>query len=193
MCESGSRLAGGPLGVTGLCRAAPAASAGAKAGPHPASPARGGGRVARRRASPRGRGSVAVIRASFQAKDGTGCPCFARVSRVRACGAAGAYRGGAVRARDCPRETAHAPRPSVPAGVFFAAPASRFLQKRRKAAPGEPPLSTFILHHLGESQAQQGTKNENGGDFSWNAGGAGAGGPARQNWRTKLSSPRLRS
>ncbi len=42
---------------------------------------------------------------------------------------------GAVRAPDCARETTDAPRPSVPAGVFFAAPGHRFLQKRRKAAP----------------------------------------------------------
>ena len=54
-----------------------------------------------------GAGSVAVVRASsFGARGGTGCPCFARVSRVRARGAAGAYRGGAVHAPDCPRETA---------------------------------------------------------------------------------------
>ena len=34
---------GGPLGVTGLRRASPAASAGAQAAPHPTSPASGGG------------------------------------------------------------------------------------------------------------------------------------------------------
>ncbi len=51
---------------------------------------------------------------------------------------------GAVRAPDCARETAHAPRPSVPAGVFFAAPAGRFLQKRRKAAPE---AASLYFHH----------------------------------------------
>ena len=71
----------------------------------------------------------------FRRQGGTGVPVL-RAFRV--CGRAGprAFRGGAVRARDCPRETAGAPRPSVPAGVFFAAPVSHAsAQKSRKAAP----------------------------------------------------------
>ena len=72
----------------------------------------------------------------FQAKGRDGVSLFcARFACARLRGRGRAYRGGAARARDCPRETAHAPRPSVPAGVFLAAPASRFLQKSRKAAP----------------------------------------------------------
>ena len=124
-----------------------------------------------------------------QGRDGRSlfCARFA-CAGVRARGRA--YRGGAVRARDCPRETAGAPRPSVPARVFFAAPASRFLQKRRKAAPGEPPLSTFILHHVAKCQARVRTKNENTGDFSWNAGGTGA---RRSSSRHALSPSRLSS
>ena len=182
--------------VTGLCRASPAASAGAKAGPHPASPASGGGgfgRLAAGFAAEAERGSVAVMRASFGAKGGTRCPCFAHVSRVRAGGAAGGRIAAARFARLIARarRQAHLARPFPPGS--FSRPQPCFCAEKPKGGPGEPPLSTFILHHLGESQAQQGTKNENGGDFSWNAGGAGAGGPARQNWRTKLSSARLRS
>ena len=47
-----------------------------------------------------------------------------------------AYRGGAVRAPDCPRETADAPRPSAPAGVFFAAPAAFLRRKAERRPPG---------------------------------------------------------
>ena len=119
------------------------------------------------------RRSVAVIGASFQAKQRAGrvslfCARFA-CAGVRGCG--WAYRGGAARARDCPRETAGAPRPSVPAGVFFAAPAIAFCRNAERRPPGEPPLSTFILHHPGESQVPQGTENENVGDFSRNTSG----------------------
>ena len=120
-----------------------------------------------------GRKSVAVIRASFGPGAGRGVPA-SRAFRV--CGRAGvrgrgrAYRGGAVRARDCPRETAHAPRPSVPAGVFFAAPAIAFC-RNAEGRPRKPPLSTFILSHFASGQAPSGTKNENAGDFPWNASG----------------------
>ena len=81
-----------------------------------------------------------------------------------------AYRGGAVRAPDCPRETPDAPRPSVPAGVFFAAPAIAFCRNAERR-PRKPPLSTFILSHFASGQAPSGTKNENAGDFPWNASG----------------------
>ena len=66
-------------------------------------------------------------------------PCSARIAcaRVRARGRA--YRGGAVRARDCPRETADTPRPSVPAGVFFAAPSHISAQKEKKGGSGDRP------------------------------------------------------
>ena len=66
---------------------------------------------------------------------GRGVPVSRVIARVCVRGRGRAYRGGAARAPDCARETADAPRPSVPAGVFFAAPGRRFLQKRRKAAP----------------------------------------------------------
>ena len=98
-------------------------------------------------------------------RTGWGVPVSRVIARVCARGRGRAYRGGAARAPDCARETADAPRPSVPAGVFFAAPSHRFLQKRRKAAPGEPPLSTFILHHTAKCQAHPGTENENAGYF----------------------------
>ena len=91
-----------------------------------------------------GRGSVAVTRASFGARGGTRCPCFARVSRVRACGAAGGRIAAARFARVIARaRRLDAPRPSVPARVFFAAPAGRFLQKSRKAAPEAASLLSF--------------------------------------------------
>ena len=105
---------------------------------------------------------------------GRGVPVSRAIARACARGRGRAYRGGAVRARDCPRETAHAPRPSVPAGVFFAAPSQSLSAETPKGGPpGEPPLSTFILSHFASGQALSGTKNENTGDFSWNAGGTG--------------------
>ena len=87
-------------------------------------------------------------------------PCFARITcaRVRARGRA--YRGGAVRARDCPREAEGAPRPSVPAGVFFAAPSHASAQKRKRAAPETALPSTPILAHFANSQAPKQTKSE---------------------------------
>ena len=103
----------------------------------------------------------------------------ARFACARLRGRGRAYRGGAVRARDCPRETAGTPRPPAPAGVFFAAPSHRFLQKSRKAAPGEPPLSTFILSHFASGQALPGTKREISGDFSSNAGSTAGAEPFR--------------
>ena len=66
---------------------------------------------------------------------GRGVPVSRVIARAWARGRGRAYRGGAARAPDCARETPDAPRPSVPAGVFFAAPSHCFLQKRRKAAP----------------------------------------------------------
>ena len=95
------------------------------------------------------------------------------IARAWARGRGRAYRGGAARAPDCARETAHAPRPSVPAGVFFAAPAVAFCRKAERR-PRKPPLSTFILHHTAECQAHSGTKNETIGYFSRNAGGTEA-------------------
>ncbi len=79
-----------------------------------------------------GRGSVAVMRASFGAKGGTGVPVL-RAFRVRARAGVGA---GAVRAPDCARETQDAPRPSVPAGVFFAAPSRLLSAETPKGGPG---------------------------------------------------------
>ncbi len=124
---------------------------------NPVEPRRGLRRRARalRPAPPSVGGSVSVMRASFQAKGGTGVSLF-RAYRVRARAGVGA---GAVRAPDCARETAHAPRPSVPAGVFFAAPAIAFCRNAERR-PRKPPLSTFILHHMGESQAPPGTKGK---------------------------------
>ena len=75
-----------------------------------------------------------------------GCPCFARVSRVRACGAAGAYRGGAVRARDCPRETADAPLAPAHAGGFFGPQPSLSAEKPKGGPPGSR-LSLLSFYH----------------------------------------------
>ena len=57
------------------------------------------------------------------------------IARACARGCGRAYRGGAARAPDCARETPDAPRPSVPAGVFFAAP-SHILRRNAKGGPG---------------------------------------------------------
>ena len=86
----------------------------------------------------RRRRSVAVIGASFQAKQraGRGVPVSRAFAGARVRGRGRAYRGGAVRARDCPRETAGAPRPSVPAGVFFAAPSQSLSAEKPKGGPG---------------------------------------------------------
>ena len=102
----------------------------------------------------------------------------ARFACARLRGRGRAFRGGAVRARDCPRETAHAPRPSVPAGVFFAAPAIAFCRNAERR-PREPPLSTFILSHFASGQALPGTKGEISGDFSSNAGSTAGAEPFR--------------
>ena len=91
--------------------------------------------------------------------------CFARIARVCVRGCGRAYRGGAVRARDCPRETPDAPRPSVPAGVFFAAPSHRFLQKRRKAAPEAASLY-FHSTPYRQMSSPPGNKKESSGCFS---------------------------
>ena len=130
-------------------------------------------------------------RCLLRGKGRDGRSLFRAPLRGRAGGGRGrAYRGGAVRARDCPRETAGAPRPSVPAGVFFAAPAIAFCRNAERRPPGEPPLSTFILHHTGESQASSGTKNENSGDFSSTAGsGATVGGRAMRSQRRRCMNP----
>ena len=106
----------------------------------------------------RRRGSVSVMRASFQAEGGT--------FRAGGRGRGRAFRTGAVRAPDCPRETAHAPRPSVPAGVFFAAPAIAFCRKAERRPQRAASLSALILHQTGESQAPLETKSENIGQFS---------------------------
>ena len=83
-------------------------------------------------------GAISVMRASFQTKQraGRGVPVSRAIARGCARGCGRAYRGGAVRARDCPRETAHAPRPSVPAGVFFAAPSQSLSAETPKGGPG---------------------------------------------------------
>ena len=70
---------------------------------------------------------------------------------VRA-GARAGVGAGAVRAADCARETADTPRPSVPAGVFFAAPAIAFCRKAERR-PRKPPLSPFIILHFLPGQA----------------------------------------
>ena len=96
-------------------------------------------------------------------------PVSRAIARACARGCGRAYRGGAVRARDCPRETAHAPRPSVPAGVFFAAPAIAFCRNAERR-PRKPPLSTFILHHIEKCQARNETKIELAAIFPLNPG-----------------------
>ena len=112
-----------------------------------------------RPASPpvRGEGRLRSSVPPFRQRAGRGVPVSRVIARAWVRGRGRAYRGGAARAPDCARETAHAPRPSVPAGGFFAAPSRSPAQKSRKAAPGEPPLSTFILHHTAKCQAHQGT------------------------------------
>ena len=160
-----SRLAGGvgggPLGVTGLCRASPAASAGAKAGPLPASPASpglrsgacGGGGF-RRRPLACGR-----FRRQFGARVGFGHACllpgkgrdgaslFRASSRGRACAGAGGRIAAARLARLIARASrrTHLARP-FPPGCFSRPPAIAFCRNAERR-PRKPPLSTFILHH----------------------------------------------
>ncbi len=113
-----------------------------------------------------GRGSVAVMRASFGAKGGTRGVPVSRAFRVRARAGVGA---GAVRAPDCARETAHAPLAPAHAGGFFGPQPVAFCRNAERR-PRKPPLSTFIIHHTAKCQAHPGTENEKTGDFSWNAG-----------------------
>ena len=102
----------GPLGVTGVSRASPAASARAEAGPHPTSPASGRGACAAASQSCRSRvhlrpacrfivpfhpvsfHSVPSVRRRPASTTG---PCFARIACARA-----PVGAGAVRAPDCP-------------------------------------------------------------------------------------------
>ena len=106
-------------GLTGHCRAS-------------------GGGLCLRPVSPPGRGreSVAVIRASFGAKGGTGCPCFARVSRVRACGAAGGRIAAARFARLIARARRHThlARPFPPGS--FSRPQPSLSAEKPKGGPG---------------------------------------------------------
>ena len=120
----------------------------------------------------RRRGSVSVMRASFQAKGGT-VSLFRAPLRGRARGAAGGRIAAARLARLIARarRQTHLARP-FPPGVFSRPPAIAFCRKAERR-PRKPPLSTFILHHTAKCQAHTGTKNENTGDFSWNAGGTG--------------------
>ena len=91
-----------------------------------------------RRGPPLGlrRGSVSVMRASFQASGGTGVSLFRASSRGRARGAAGGRIAAARLARLIARarRQTHLARP-FPPGCFSRPPAGRFLQKSRKAAP----------------------------------------------------------
>ena len=141
---------------------APRAGEEASGGSRPASPpVRVGGRlqscVPPSRQS-KGRGRVSLLR-------------FARVSRGRGCAGAGGRIAAArfVRVIARARRHTHLARPFPPGS--FSRPPATLLRRKAERRPREPPLSTFILHHLGESQVHSGTKNENIGDFSWAADG----------------------
>ena len=137
----------------------------------PAPPARRRARALRPASPPvRGEGRLrSCVPPSRQSKGRDGVPVSRVIARAWVRGRGRAYRGGAARAPDCARETPDAPRPSVPAGVFFAAPAIAFCRKAERR-PRKPPLSTFILHHTAKCQAHPGTGNENPGYFARNAG-----------------------
>ena len=96
---------------------------------------------------------------------------FRALSRGRGRGAAGGRIAAARLARLIARarRQTHLARP-FPPGCFSRPPAVAFCRKAERR-PRKPPLSTFILHHMGESQARPGTENENTGDFSWIADG----------------------
>ena len=98
---------------------------------------------------------------------GRGVP-VSRVSCAGACAGGRAYRGGAVRARDCPhaRGPGRGRTPPVRSrrGVC-GAPAIAFCRKR-KGSPGSRLSLMPILHHSAESQTIPGTKNENIGQLS---------------------------
>ncbi len=97
-----------------------------------------------------GWGSVAVIGASFGAKGGTGGPCFARIVRGWVRGRGRAYRGGAVRAPDCPHARARddgpgrGRTPPVRLRRGFLGPQPCFLQKSGKAVPEAAFLSCLF-------------------------------------------------
>ena len=124
----------------------------------------------------RGRPAAAAGRfrsscASFQAKQRRDGVPVSRAFRGRACGAAGGRIAAARFARLIARARRHThlARP-FPPGSFSRPQPVAFCRKAERR-PQEPPLSTFILHHMGESQVPQGTENENAGDVSWNASG----------------------
>jgi len=141
----------GPLGVTGVSRASPAASARAEAGPHPTSPASGRGACAAASQSCRSRvhlrpacrfivpfhpvsfHSVPSVRRRPASTTG---PCFARIACARA-----PVGAGAVRAPDCPgaparaSRTQDAPIPSASQGFFFAPAPTRKGRRLRMPPP----------------------------------------------------------
>ena len=89
-----------------------------------------GAGLAAHAAAGRGRGSFTVIPASsFGAKDGTGCPCFARI--VRRCA-----RGRAGRAEGVPLPPAHA--------GGFSAPQPLLSAEKRNGGPGSALLSCLF-------------------------------------------------
>ena len=106
----------------------------------PARPTCGGGREALRQRRRRfWRGSVSVIiHASFQAKQRAGrvslfCAPFA-CAGVR--GRGRAYRGGAARAPDCPRETARRTSPVRSRRGLFRGPQPSLSAEKPKGGPG---------------------------------------------------------
>ena len=98
--------------------------------------ARGGLRLAAGFAAGARRGRLRSFVPPSRQRAGRGVPVSRAIARAGVRGRGRAYRGGAVRARDCPRETAGAPRPSVPAGVFFAAPSQSLSAEKPKGGPG---------------------------------------------------------
>ncbi len=122
----------------------------------------GGGGPCGQRRRRSGSGSFMVIRASLGAKGGTGGPCFAHI--VRRCVRGRAYRGGAVRAPDCPRARARGDRPGrgrtlpVRSRRGDCGPPAMLSAEKRNGGPGSRLSLMPILHHFAVSQAISGTK-----------------------------------
>ncbi len=123
--------------------------------------------------SPPGRGGVGCSHACLLGgRGGTGSLFCARFACA---GVRGRGRVSAparfVRLIARARRRTHLARPFPPGS--FSRPQPVAFCRNAERRPREPPLFTFILSHFASGQALLGTKNENIGYFSWDAGGTG--------------------
>ncbi len=121
------RGVGGSAGDVMKCHG-PASASAVSAGP---------GRSFMGHRSPFGQRSRTLPGAPVQGRDRSGeRPCFARIARAPARERGRAFRAGAVRARDCARETEGAPSPAGSRRGLFRGPQPSLSAEKPKGGPG---------------------------------------------------------